>query len=520
MNQTSIIQAMADPELFGDTFTGDSWETWRAVLSAAFALSMTDDQLETFNKLAGGREPPDRRVQELVVIAGRRSAKTQTAAAVADYLGTIGCTMDGTLSRLSRGERGVIAILAVDRQQAKVAMGYVRAMLEDSRIFSGMIQKVNAESIDLNNGISIEVHTNSYRAIRGRTLIAAIFDEAAFWRSEQTANPDLETYRAALPALATTGGMLIIISSPYSRRGLVYAKHRKHFGQPGDILVVQGSTRDFNPILDQRIIDQALEDDPEAAKSEWLGEFRSDIQSFLQREQVEACTRTGPLELPFNRDHRYQAFTDPAGGGQDEFCIAISHAEDQTTVIDVLRAERGVPAAIVKEYAALLKDYGISEVRGDRYAGSWPADEFQKHGIRYKSADKSKSELYVDLLPRINSQRVELPPDEKMLGQLINLERRTGRSGKDSIDHPPNMHDDRCNVVAGAASVSAQPAHSTVKRKSIIGGSNRRRVDHGFNQYGQPRSGVHEHFFDPDKHLAGGGATARAPVNPSKKRKW
>lgn len=50
--------------------SGDSWKTWRSVLSAAFALPMTEDQAETFKRLAGGREPPAKRVSEFHVTAG------------------------------------------------------------------------------------------------------------------------------------------------------------------------------------------------------------------------------------------------------------------------------------------------------------------------------------------------------------------------------------------------------------------------------------------------------------------
>jgi hypothetical protein len=38
-----------------------------------------------------------------------------------------------------------------------------------------------------------------------------------------------------------------------------------------------------------------------------------------------------------------------------------------------------------------------------------------------------------------------------LVAQISGLERRTGRSGKDSIDHAPNGHDDLANAVAGAA---------------------------------------------------------------------
>ena len=50
-----------------------------------------------------------------------------------------------------------------------------------------------------------------------------------------------------------------------------------------------------------------------------------------------------------------------------------------------------------------------------KYAGSWPGDEFKKHNIDYTSSEKPKSGLYLDLLPALNSGRVELPPDDRLV---------------------------------------------------------------------------------------------------------
>lgn len=66
----NILEVMASPELFGETFAGESWEAWRAVLSGAFALPMDDDRLAKFKDLSGDREPPSERVRELWCIAG------------------------------------------------------------------------------------------------------------------------------------------------------------------------------------------------------------------------------------------------------------------------------------------------------------------------------------------------------------------------------------------------------------------------------------------------------------------
>jgi len=92
------------------------------------------------------------------------------------------------------------------------------------------------------------------------------------------------------------------------------------------------------------------------------------------------------------------------------------------------------PESLVAEYAALLKTYR-------RYAGESPREQFRKHGIDYLPSDKSKSELYGALLPLLNSRRVDLLDNKRLTSQLLGLERRTARGGRDSIDHAPSGHE-------------------------------------------------------------------------------
>jgi hypothetical protein len=64
--------------------------------------------------------------------------------------------------------------------------------------------------------------------------------------------------------------------------------------------------------------------------------------------------------------------------------------------------------------------------------------------------------LYAELLPLMNSGRVELLDQPRLLAQLASLERRTARSGRDTIDHPPGAHDDVANAAAGAIALVAE----------------------------------------------------------------
>ncbi len=120
-------------------------------------------------------------------------------------------------------------------------------------------------------------------------------------------------------------------------------------------------------------------------------------------------------------------------------------------MVDAARERRPPfsPEDVVAEFAALLKAYRIGSVKGDRYGGEWPRERFRTHGIEYDLAEKPKSDLYRDVLPALNSGRVELLDNARQVTQLCSLERRTARGGRDSIDHAPGAHDDVANVVAG-----------------------------------------------------------------------
>src|SRR4029077_13628240 len=123
---------------------------------------------------------------------------------------------------------------------------------------SAEVKEQTSDTIRLKVPVDIQIRPASYRTIRGVTAVGAIADEAAFWNLEGSANPDTEILNALRPALATTGGPLIVISSPYAKRGELYGTFRKHYGAEGDrlILVAKAASRIFNPTLPQRVVDR------------------------------------------------------------------------------------------------------------------------------------------------------------------------------------------------------------------------------------------------------------------------
>ena len=451
----TMREALADPRLLGGAIPGPSWLPQRTLLIAAMGEALTDDERPLFTEVTGREREPLERVDELWGIIGRRAGKTRMAGTLAAYVGVL-CDH----SDLAPGERGVLPILAATKDQAAKAFMHAEGILRHSPVLSEAIAgEPTAETIRLNTFVDIEVRPANFRTIRGITAVAAICDEVAFWSIENSSNPDEEILGALRPALATTGGPLIVISSPHGRRGVVYTAFRKHYGPAGNplILVAKGASRTFNSALKQSVVDKAYEEDAARASAEYGGEFRNDIEAFIQREVVEACVIRGVYERPRQANVRYFGFVDPSGGSNDAMTLAIAHREGDSAALDAMRERKPPfsPEAVVTEFSDLLKAYGIASVVGDRYAGEWPREAFRKAGIRYDLAEKTRSDLYRDLLPKLNSGQAELLDSERLVTQFVSLERRVARGGRESIDHPPNGHDDLANAVAGAIDLAA-----------------------------------------------------------------
>jgi hypothetical protein len=459
----SIRKALSDPKLLGGVLAGESWRAWHVLMIASMGETLTDEEREIFTKLTGRLHEPLQRIEEATFVIGRRGGKSRAMATLAAYIAGL-CKHP-----LVSGERGVLLCIAPDQKQSSIVLDYASAAFEQS---PQLIANRTSDTLELRNGTNIEVRAASFRRLRGPTYIGCICDEASFWFSDDlSANADVEIVNAVRPGLSTTGGPLIIASSPYAKRGLVWNMHKQHYGPDGDpmLLVAQAATRDVNPSLPATVVARALERDHAAASAEYLAMFRADISGFVDYEVVQACVGDHVEMAPLGQ-HQYSAFVDPSGGSADSFACAVGHRDGERIVIDATREVRPPfsPESVIGDFAILLKTYRVSRVIGDRYAGEFPREQFRKRDIDYECSESPKSDLFRDLLPLLNSGRVVLPKSDRLVNQLCGLERRVARSGKDSIDHAPGTHDDLANCVAGVAAALASA--SFISDYSWVGG--------------------------------------------------
>jgi hypothetical protein len=444
----TLLEAFSDPRLFAPFFPDpESWLAWTALIGAAFGLPMDQDQLAIYRKCTGRTDPPVEQMLELVLVVGRRGGKSRILALIATWL----AAFVDYRPYLDPGERGVVQVLAADRDQAKIILRYVKAFFKIPML-AKRVERETQFGLELSNSVAIEVTTASFRSVRGRTVVAALADEIAFWNDEG-ANPDAEVIKAIRPSQATIpNAMLILASSPYARRGVLYDMHLQYHGKYDPrVLSWQAATEVMNPSIDPAYLADQYERDPVSASAEYGAQFRTDVEAFIAVEAIDAVT-SDERERPYIAGKRYYAFADPAGGsGKDSFTLALGHVEDRIPTLDVIREFKPPfsPKAVIEQCSDLLKQYSIRKVTADRFAAEFAVEAFREHQITLEHSLKPKSQIYSEFLPLLNSKTCDLLDNPRLRTQLIGLERRTARSGKDSIDHGPGGHDDVANAVAG-----------------------------------------------------------------------
>ena len=265
--RVSLRKALADKNLLGNSLPGPSWSAWRTLLIASMGEPLTDAERPVFTMLTQREREPLERAEEVAFVVGRRGGNTEATETLGSYIA--GCCDFSDV--LVPGETGILMIIAADVEQAIVCLDRIEAKLKVSPVMRQLVKARTQRELRLNNGVLVQVKAPNFRRVRGATLIGAIGDEAAHWTTEGSANPDTEICAALRPALATTGGPLMLISSPYAKRGELHSLYKRHYGRDGDprIIVAQAASRVMNPSLPQSVVDRAMERDAASARAEY-----------------------------------------------------------------------------------------------------------------------------------------------------------------------------------------------------------------------------------------------------------
>lgn len=166
---------------------------------------------------------------------------------------------------------------------------------------------------------------------------------------------------------------------------------------------------------------------------------------------VMAAIQKGRRQMAIPDGVRPVAAVDMSGGSNDNATLSIAYRDPQSKAIVLahLSSQTGRPPfnprRAVKKFADTLKEYHISTVVGDNYAGETFKNDFADYGIRYKSAEHPKSFYYEELEPKLNAGEVELLDIPALQEELLGLVWRGQK-----IDHQTGSgdHDDYANSLA------------------------------------------------------------------------
>jgi len=444
----NIIQTIHSRRGFRAFFNDlKTWRSWETYLQALFGLEKPSQaQFRVFQDSTGLRQWPGNAFKESYVVCGRRGGKSTIVSVIAVFLALFRDWSDV----LSKGEKGYIFVIAVNKSQGKIIKDKIETLLELQPHFKRLVRKVLQDEIELTNNIVISIKPASFRSTRGYTLLCVICEELSFWRYEEAAIPDVEIIRALRPALVKDG-LLIGISSPWAQSGFLYEQFKKYYGKNSGPLIWHSPTECMNPAFDKEKIKEAYSEDPVSARTEYGGAFRKDTSDYIDPAVIDACVIPQRYGLDYRRGVVYHAFIDPSGARSDSFTLAIAHREKKKTVLDCAMEYIPPfrPENVIEDYCGIIQRYRLRTATSDRYAGELITSPFRNFGIEIEPSSRTKSEIFAELLPLLLNGKVELLDNARLTTQLKALDRKTRQAGKDVIMNF-HGHDDLANSAAGA----------------------------------------------------------------------
>ena len=360
-----------------------SWRPWRAFVAAVYGEPLDDDALELFRRHTGRSEPRAGGYPEAVAVVGVQSGKTCVAASLAVHAALT-------------GQRGTHALCIAQDQRGAVRalLRYARAPFDEVDSFRAEVRRSTADTLELAGGTSLSAYPCRPAAVRGLRACIVAVDELAFFTATDGRPVDVEMLRVARGRVATTGGKLIVLSSPDGQSGALWELHRRHYGKDySDTLIWQGSAIAMNPTLPADYIARMERDDPEAFRSEVMGEFRAGVSTLLDADALAAVIEAGVRERAPQDRVQYAGAVDAASGsGKD--CRSRDSARGRARIaVDVVRrwSPPFNPSGAIAECSDLFKRYRIRDASGDRYAPGFVSEGFRSNGIslsRVRTHDK------------------------------------------------------------------------------------------------------------------------------------
>ncbi len=377
---------------------------------------------------------------------------------------------------LKKTPSATIAILSHSREFSDEVLDIIRLFVEESPVLSrlmDMSKKTTQSTFNMKvpflvpakstktgkkiqySRVTIKVGAASKKTIRGKAICALLCDEIAYWNLEEnSAEQDEAILRAARPALLQfqDQGLLIKLSSPGIKQGLLYNEYIRRHELPESYLTLKAPSWVWNTILLEKEFREEYILDPTGFDAEFRANFVDAISNFIMPEYVDLCTIKGQSWVPpeGGTDIVYCAALDAAFKG-DRFAFTLLGWDGTKVKQYVMKTWKGsrlkpVKAKEVAKYIrSICKEFGISRVHADQYSFQPLREIFEQYGvtlIENPFTNTFKKQIYFNLRKLIHNQGIDLLDHEIMSSEIKQLQVEQTTTGTIRIGHPPGGTDD------------------------------------------------------------------------------
>lgn len=395
----------------------------------------------------GVDEIPAAALRRVALVKGRAIGGTRIAA-----MRLIDLALSVPLS-LAPGEKAFAICVSPDLKTSQQALNFIIGAFDASARLARCEVGRNASSLQLRRAdghtVSLETLAASRggSSTRGRSLVGVVFDESAFFRSEEAAISDLELFKAVMPRLVL-GGQALVVSSPWLPEGLLHSMFTSSYGNPTTTLAIHAPTallRSDSQELLEEIEAQALID-PEATAREFHAEFLAGGSSrFFDANAIDAAIDEALVVPRSTAGGRVCCAVDP-GFTRDSATFAAVEVDESGIVtilcLDELRPQKGSPLApsvVLERWASLAKGYGVRSMVCDVHYRELVREEMGRHQIALEAApegQRGKAAMYEATRLALNEGRLHLPNHRRLLGQLREVISKPTPGGGMSISSP------------------------------------------------------------------------------------
>jgi len=211
----------------------------------------------------------------LAVVFGGRSGKTY----IFGGLYSLWRALTADLSTLAPGELAIAVLVAPDLRLGRQGLRYALGAAKECEHISQLIETENKDSFTIrrpdDHVVSVEClpATSGGSALRGRSLVSAVLDEAAFFRDEGYSVNDGEIFNAVAPRVLP-GGLVVLASTPWAETGLLYEEFTKNHGDPRSAIAAHAPTLlMLDTERNREAVARERERDPDNAAREFDAEF-------------------------------------------------------------------------------------------------------------------------------------------------------------------------------------------------------------------------------------------------------